>query len=255
MKTLIRTALALFAVIALGFPTPTVAQIVSGPPAGAGSAPRLVPSGAVGFGSLGQPYTAVDLTHGLPVNCIVGCGGGGGGSNAAAASTGTTASGFASQTGYVGSDGKVYNWVGDLLGHPAVSIFGTVPISAASLPLPAGAAIAAKQPTLDTNGDIRLPTYTVTPFFVSIAASTSTTLLASSATRIGFDVQCATGGVGISRTGATLTSATPSSGGADLVIPASANAYFTPSYVSKTAAVTAYTGTAQACWGVSYAQQ
>lgn len=108
---------------------------------------------------------------------------------------------------------------------------------------------------LDTNGDLRLPTVTVTPWYVSLAANTSTTLLAASSSRIGFDIQCASGGVGISRTGVALTSATPSSGGADLVIPTSSTPpYFSPAYVSKSG-VTGYTATSQACWGVSYAQQ
>lgn len=131
-----------------------------------------------------------------------------------------------------------------------------------ALPLPAGAATLAGQnatvaalPARDTNGDLRVPTVTMTPFFVSLAANTSTTVLAASASRVGYDVQCTgSAAIGISRTGATLTSATPSAGGADLVIPAGTTPYFQPAYVSG-AGVTAYTGTAQSCWGNSYARQ
>lgn len=149
-------------------------------------------------------------------------------------------------------------------GVPVTGAFyqATQPISAASLPLPAGASTLAGQnamtaalPAKDANGDLRVPTVTVTPFFVSIAANTSTTVLAASATRIGYDVQCTgAAAIGISRTGATLTSATPAAGGADLVIPAGTTPYFQPAYVSG-AGVTAYTGTAQSCWGNSYARQ
>lgn len=73
-------------------------------------------------------WSGGSIGSGTLIPCGTG-GGGGGGSNAAAAATGSAAGAYASQTGYVGSDGKVYNWVGDLLGHPAVSIYGTTTVS------------------------------------------------------------------------------------------------------------------------------
>lgn len=113
----------------------------------------------------------------------------------------------------------------------------------------------ANAPARDGNGDLRVPTVTVTPFYVSLAANTSTELLGPSATRIGYELQCAgSAAVAISRIHATLTSAIPSAGGADWVIPAGTNAAYIPAYVSGLG-VTAYTGTAQACWGVAYARQ
>lgn len=192
----------------------------------------------------------------------------GGGSSASVGTFGVTAPTSGDLVGYIGADGNLHGWVGDNAGHPMVGQSGTwtVGINQAtqgttngvvvnSSALPAGAATAAKQASLDTNGDQRLQSVTLTPFYVALTANTSTTILAVSAARVGFDIQCASGGVAVSRTGATLTSATPSAGGADLVIPASANAYFTPAYASKTQAITGYTATAQACWGMSYAQQ
>lgn len=126
-----------------------------------------------------------------------------------------------------------------------------LPVSAAD-PLPVSSASA---PTRDANGDLRVPTVTVTPFFVALAANTSTELLPASPSRIGYDVQCAgTAAVALSRTHAALASASPAPGGADVVIPAGATPYFQPAYVSN-AGVTAFTATAQACWGVSYARQ
>jgi len=110
-------------------------------------------------------------------------------------------------------------------------------------------------PQRDTNGDLRLQTVTLTPFFVSLAANTSTTILAINAARVGFDIQCATGGLTLSRIGAAITAALPTNGGGDLAMPGTTLTYFTPAYASKIQAVTGYTATAQACWGVSYAQQ
>jgi hypothetical protein len=49
---------------------------------------------------------------------------GGGGSNAAAGATGSTVPTSGSYTGYIGADGLLHGWLGDNLGHPAVSIFG-----------------------------------------------------------------------------------------------------------------------------------
>jgi len=119
----------------------------------------------------------------------------------------------------------------------------------------AQAGTTAALPARDANGDLRVPTMTVTPFRVELSANTSTELLGPSTTRTGYEVQCTgTADVTLSRVHATLTAALPTAGGGDWVIPAGAKPAYIPAYVSG-AGVTAYTGTAQACWGVSYARQ
>jgi len=120
----------------------------------------------------------------------------------------------------------------------------------------AQAGTTAALPAKDVNGDLRVPTVTVAFFFASLPANSSTEVLAASTTRIGYEIQCAgTAPVAISSTHATLTAVTPSaSNAADMVIPQGTFPAYIPAYVSGLG-VTAYSGTAQACWGKTYARQ
>lgn len=111
-------------------------------------------TGVIPVDASGNPLNWASLLSGQG-----GGGTGGGSSNAAASTVGQTAGTAASQTGYVGSDGKLYNWAGDVLGHPAVSIFGTPTVTATqagswnitnitgTISLPTGAARSANQST------------------------------------------------------------------------------------------------------------
>lgn len=83
----------------------------------------------------------------------------------------------------------------------------------------------------------------------ALTANTSTTIAAQRSTRIALGIQCGSGGVSISETGAALTSAAVGSG--SLFIPASTAPYFTPPIASRTA-ITAYTATAQTCVVTEY---
>ena len=83
---------------------------------------------------------------------------------------------------------------------------------------------------------------------VSLTANTSTQLVASNSARIAVEIQCdGAAVVGISRTGATLTSATA----APLVIPAGSYPLYTMPIATLTA-ITAYTATAQTCRVTEY---
>jgi hypothetical protein len=83
---------------------------------------------------------------------------------------------------------------------------------------------------------------------VAVAANTSTTLIAANTSRIAMEIQCdGTAAVGLSRTGAALTSVAA----APLIIPSGAYPLYTMPMATATA-VTAYTGTAQTCRVTEY---
>ncbi|UMY16658.1 hypothetical protein MMB17_18525 [Methylobacterium organophilum] len=110
----------------------------------------------------------------------------------------------------------------------------------------------ARQLRTTTTGVLEPPTAAsgkVTVTSTSLSANTSTTIAAANASRIALGVQCASGGVSLSETGAALTGAAVGQG--SLFIPSGSGPYFTPPVATLTA-VTAYTATAQTCVVTEY---
>lgn len=103
----------------------------------------------------------------------------------------------------------------------------------------------------NTDGSLAPPTAAagkINTNTVALSANTSTQLIGTNDQRIALEIQCdGTAVVGVSRTGATLTSATT----APLVIPAGSYPLYTMPVATLTA-VTAYTGTAQTCRTTEY---
>lgn len=90
----------------------------------------------------------------------------------------------------------------------------------------------------------------ITVTSTTLNANTSTQIAAANSNRIAFGVQCATGGVSVSETGAALAGA--SVGNGSIFIPTGSSApYFTPPVATLTA-ITAYTATAQTCVVTEY---
>lgn len=102
-----------------------------------------------------------------------------------------------------------------------------------------------------TTGAIEPPTAAagkIVATSVTLTANTSTTLVAANDQRIAIEIQCdGAATVGVSRTGAALTSATA----APLVIPTGSYPLYTMPVATLTA-VTAYTGTGQTCRVTEY---
>lgn len=105
--------------------------------------------------------------------------------------------------------------------------------------------------TTTTSGALQPPTAAtgkIVATSVALSPTTSTQLVAANANRIALEIQCdGTAAVGISRTGATLTSVAAS----PLVIPTGSYPLYTMPVATLTA-VTAYTGTAQTCRVTEY---
>lgn len=126
----------------------------------------------------------------------------------------------------------------------------SVAITAASLPLPAGAATSALQAGLTSAGMLRPPSAAsgkLVQADVSLTTATNTTILAADANLIAIEIQCNGGPVKISAVGATLTSSAQGTGPAGTILP-TANTLYTPSEASQLA-YTAYqsTGSAVVC--------
>lgn len=151
MKMLARAGLAM--VSALLLTSAACAQYVEAPQG------SYVPAQGVAFGAHGAAATFVDSAHGLPVNCITGCGGSGGGGS------GLGGLANAAAPSYTEAD-IVTNLSFDLSGYQrvrakqdgawTVGVIGTFwqttqPVSAAALPLPSGAATSALQTTGNTS--------------------------------------------------------------------------------------------------------
>jgi hypothetical protein len=105
-----------------------------------------------------------------------------------------------------------------------------------------------------TTGALEPPTAAsgkMTVTSTDLTANTSTTIAAANTNRISLGIQCASGAVNVSETGATLAAATFGAAGASIFIPSGTAPYFTPPIATRTA-VTAYTATAQKCVVTEY---
>ncbi|GJE37833.1 hypothetical protein [Methylobacterium persicinum] len=104
------------------------------------------------------------------------------------------------------------------------------------------------------NGQSAVATPTSSPGAITVTSTTlsanvSTQIAAANPNRIALGIQCASGGVSISETGATLAGA--SVGNGSLFIPSGTAPYFTPPVATLTA-LTAYTAAAQTCVVTEY---
>jgi hypothetical protein len=137
-----------------------------------------------------------------------------------------------------GGRGEVSQGVVPEVGDAAVSASNPLPVTMSSGGTTTSGAL---QPPTAAAGKIVATS-------VALTSNTSTQLVAANVERIGVEIQCdGTGVVGVSRTGATLTSATA----APLVIPSGSYPLYTMPIATLTA-ITAYTGTAQTCRVTEY---
>lgn len=115
----------------------------------------------------------------------------------------------------------------------------------------------ARAQTLTTSGALQPPTAAQAKVIIdnnsnaNIPANTNTVLAPANPSRIAWAIQCASGAVNVSETGATLASATEGAAGASVYIPTGSSPYFTPPIATLTP-ITVYTATAQACTITEY---
>lgn len=218
------------------------AALLLAAPALAQTAPAFRPGAAITQNNP-QPVRVRCWTGTEWGDCSMSGGTGGGGGDASASN----------QTTQITAANLTNARLGDVTSPAAGSINARLATATTSL-----ASIDTKLPAKDGNGDLRVPTVSVTAIYVYLSANTSTEILAASATTIGVELQCVgTADVGLSMVHATLTKAVPDNGGSgnvDTVLPAGSKPMYVASYVSGSG-ITAYTTTAQACWGKRYARQ
>lgn len=95
----------------------------------------------------------------------------------------------------------------------------------------------------------QVPASKVVKDFTNVPAGVSTQIAPANSVRLALEIQCdGTAPVQVDETGSTLTSATQ---GGTFVIPQGSYPVYTPP-VTTTSAITAYTGTAQACRVTEY---
>lgn len=148
--------------------------------------------------------------------------------------------GSALETGYTSLTNTNRQWTCPVAGNDSLRVRSTAVASGTvnvrvgiSAPPPSGDPAA----TVTTSGALQPPTAAsgkLTLTDVSITATTNTQIAAANANRIGLEVQCSAGPTKLSTVGGTLTSATPGTGPAGIILPTASTLYI-PAMASLTA--------------------